>query len=65
MYPDGMLTVAGELQEKGDLAFSVSQYQVTTYFSLKQYVILCSAMLIAGAAVVFASWKLFTRTPDK
>ncbi len=65
MYPDGMLTVAGELQEKGDLAFSVSQYQVTTYFSLKQYVILCSAILIAGAAVVFASWKLFTRTPDK
>lgn len=65
MYPDGMLTVSGELQEKGDLAFSVSQYQVTTYFSLKQYVILCSAMLIAGAAVVFASWKLFTRTPDK
>ena len=64
MYPDGMLTVAGELQEKGDLAFSVSQYQVTTYFSLKQYVILCFAMLIAGAAVVFASWKLFTRTPD-
>ena len=65
MYPDGMLTVAGELQEKGDLAFSVSQYQVTTYFSLKQYVILCSAMLLAGAAVIFASRKLFIRTSGK
>lgn len=65
MYPDGMLTVAGEPQENGDLAFSVSQYHVTTCFSLKQYVILCSAMLLAGAAVVFASRKLFTRTSDK
>lgn len=51
LYPDGQLTVGGETVEHGDLAFAVYQYKVTTYFSLKQYLILCAGLIAMAVAV--------------
>ena len=59
MYAGGSLTVAGEEREKGDLAFAVYEYEVTTYFSLKQYLVLCAAMLLLAAGLVFGLRRSF------
>ncbi len=57
LYPGGSLTVAGVEQPKGDLAFSVYEYRVTTYFSLKQYLGLCVGMLGVALGVTLLCWK--------
>lgn len=57
LYPDGQLTVGGETVEKGDLAFAVYRYQVTTYFSLKQYLVLCAGLLLLSVAVTLLARK--------
>ena len=57
IYPGGTLTVAGEEQPKGDLAFAVYEYRVTTYFSLKQYLVLCAGMVAMAIGITLLSWK--------
>ena len=57
LYPGGTLTVAGEEQPKGDLAFAVYEYRVTTYFSLKQYLVLCAGMVAMAIGITLLSWK--------
>ena len=57
LYPDGQLAVGGETVEKGDLAFAVYRYQVTTYFSLKQYLALCAGLLLLSVAVTLLARK--------
>lgn len=59
MYAEGSLTVAGEEQQKGDLAFAVYEYEVTTYFSLKQYAVLCAGMLLLAAALTVGMRQMF------
>lgn len=51
MYPEGSLSISGQTIEKGDLAFSVYEYKVTTYFSLKFYLALCAALLLAAGGI--------------
>ena len=57
LYAGGSLTIGGEEQKNGDLAFAVYEYEVTTYFSLKQYVILCAGMLLLAAGVTLGVRK--------
>ena len=59
LYPDGQLSVSGETVENGDLAFAVYQYRVTTYFSLKQYLVLCAGMIMLAVGVTVLSRKMF------
>ncbi len=51
MYSGGYLTIGEEIQEKGDLAFSVYEYKVTTYFSLKFYLVLSAALLLLAGGI--------------
>jgi hypothetical protein len=51
MYSDGYLTIGEEIQEKGDLAFSVYEYKVTTYFSLKFYLVLSAVLLLLAGGI--------------
>ena len=51
MYSGGFLTAAGQPQEKGDLAFAVYEYKVTTYFSLKFYLALCAGLLLLAGGI--------------
>ena len=53
------LTVAGEEQKKGDLAFAVYEYEVTTYFSLKQYAVICAGLLLLAAGLTFGMRRAF------
>ncbi len=57
MYSGGQLTVGGEIQEKGDLAFSVYEYQVTTYFNIKVYLLLCAGILLISGGITFGMWR--------
>ena len=57
LYKDGFLTIAGEKKEKGDLAFAVYEYEVTTYFSLKQYAVLCAGLLLLAAGLTLGIRK--------
>ena len=57
LYTGGSLTIGGEEQKNGDLAFAVYEYEVTTYFSLKQYAILCAGMLLLAAGVTLGVRK--------
>ena len=57
LYRDGQLSVSGETVENGDLAFAVYQYEVTTYFSLKQYLVLCAGMILLAVGVTVLSRK--------
>ena len=59
MYAGGSLTVAGEAQKKGDLAFAVYEYEVTTYFSLKQYAVICAGLLLLAAGLTFGMRRAF------
>ena len=59
MYAGGSLTVAGETQKKGDLAFAVYEYEVTTYFSLKQYAVICAGLLLLAAGLTFGMRRAF------
>lgn len=59
MYKGGFLTVAGEEKEKGDLAFAVYEYEVTTYFSLKQYAVLCAGILLLAAGLTLGQRQFF------
>lgn len=59
LYPDGQLSVGGETVKNGDLAFAVYQYRVTTYFSLKQYLVLCAGMIMLAVGVTVLSRKMF------
>ncbi len=61
MYQGGSLSIAGEEQKNGDLAFAVYEYEVTTYFSMKQYVLLCAAMLLLTAALTLGMRHVFCR----
>ena len=61
MYQGGSLSIAGEEQKNGDLAFAVYEYGVTTYFSMKQYVLLCAAMLLLTAALTLGMRRVFRR----
>ncbi len=69
LYAGGSLTIAGEEQKKGDLAFAVYEYEVTTYFSLKQYAVICAGMLALAAGITFGMRRYFrgpravSRTP--
>ncbi|MCI8375701.1 MAG: hypothetical protein HFI29_09750 [Lachnospiraceae bacterium] len=51
LYPGGSLTIGNQTQKKGDLAFSVYEYQVTTYFNRKVYLLLSAALLFLSAAI--------------
>lgn len=51
MYPGGSLKIAGEEQKKGDLAFAVYEYEVTTYFSIKMYLFLCTGLLLLTGGI--------------
>ncbi len=51
MYPDGSLSIGGEEQPHGDLAFAVYEYEVTTYFNLKVYLMLCAGILILAGSI--------------
>ena len=57
LYEDGSLAIAGKELKNGDLAFSVYEYQVTTRFNWKVYLMLC--ILIAGlcGAVTAGIWR--------
>ena len=59
LYPDGQLSMGGETVKNGDLAFAVYQYRVTTYFSLKQYLVLCAGMIMLAVGVTVLSRKMF------
>ncbi len=62
MYPGGSLTVGAQEQKKGDLAFAVCEYKVTTYFSIKAYAVLCAGILMLAGSIVFLTrkaWKAF------
>ena len=59
LYAGGSLTIAGEEQKKGDLAFAVYEYEVTTYFSLKQYAVICAGMLALAAGLTFGMRRYF------
>ena len=51
--------MGGETVKNGDLAFAVYQYRVTTYFSLKQYLVLCAGMIMLAVGVTVLSRKMF------
>lgn len=53
MYPSGSLSIGGQENEKGDLAFAVYEYKVTTYFSLKFYLVLCAGLLLLAGGITF------------
>ena len=57
MYPDGTLTVGGEAQKNGDLVFSVYEYEITTYFSMKLYLALCTSLLLLTGGITALTWK--------
>ena len=59
LYAGGSLSIAGEEQKKGDLAFAVYEYEVTTYFSLKQYAVICAGMLALAAGITFGMRRYF------
>lgn len=51
MYPSGSLSIGDQVNEKGDLAFAVYEYKVTTYFSLKFYLVLCAGLLLPAGGI--------------
>jgi len=57
MYPHGTMYVAGEMQEKGDLVFAIYEYEVTTYFSMKMYLILCAGILLLSGGITAIAWR--------
>lgn len=61
LYGGGILSIGGEEIENGDLAFAVYEYKVTTYFSLKQYVVLCVGILGFSAAVTLGARRSFPK----
>lgn len=61
LYGGGSLSIGGEEIENGDLAFAVYEYKVTTYFSLKQYVVLCVGILGLSAAVTLGARRSFPK----
>ena len=69
LYAGGSLSIAGEEQKNGDLAFAVYEYEVTTYFSLKQYAAVCAGLLLLAAGLTFGMRRAFrgpralSRTP--
>lgn len=58
MYPGGSLAIAGEEQKNGDLAFAVYEYEITTYFSIKFYLVLCAGLLLATGLITAGMWRL-------
>ncbi|MCI8417889.1 MAG: hypothetical protein HFI33_10440 [Lachnospiraceae bacterium] len=57
LYPQGTLTIAGEEQKNGDLAFAVYEYQVTTYFNQKVYILLALVLLLLCGGIVWGIWR--------
>ena len=45
-------------QEKGDLAFAVYEYKITTYFSLKFYLALSAVLLLLAAGITVLMKRL-------
>lgn len=64
MYPGGALTIGGEEQPNGDLAFSVYEYEVTTYFNIKVYLILCAGILLLLGGITAGMRRLFDKKMD-
>lgn len=62
MYPGGSLSIAGEPQEKGDLAFAVYEYKVTTYFSIKAYLAICAGLLLLTGVLTAGMWYFFGKS---
>ena len=58
MYPGGSLTIGSQPHKKGDLAFSVYEYQVTTYFNLKVYLLLSAALLLLSTGTTILMNRL-------
>ena len=58
MYSGGYLTTGGKAQEKGDLAFAVYEYKITTYFSLKFYLALSAVLLLLAAGITVLMKRL-------
>ena len=61
MYQNGALTIGGEKQLNGDLAFSVYEYEVTTYFNLKVYLMLCAGIFILFSGITIGMRQLFDK----
>lgn len=61
MYPGGALTIGGEEQPNGDLAFSVYEYEVTTYFNIKVYLMLCAGILLLLGGITAGMQRLFDK----
>ena len=64
MYPGGALTIGGEEQPNSDLAFSVYEYEVTTYFNIKVYLILCAGILLLLGGITAGMRRLFDKKMD-
>ena len=64
MYPGGALTIGGEKQPNVDLAFSVYEYEVTTYFNIKVYLILCAGILLLLGGITAGMRRLFDKKMD-
>lgn len=61
LYPQGALTIAGEEQKNGDLAFAVYEYQVTTYFNWKVYLLLSLLLVMGCGWITFRMWRIRSR----
>ncbi len=59
MYPGGSLTIGKQEQKNGDLAFAVYEYQVTTYFNLKVYLLFCAGLLLLCGGIAFGMRKIY------
>lgn len=62
LYADGSLSIAGEEIKNGDLAFSIGEYQVTTYYNIKVYMLLCACLVLLGGAITFGVWRRGVRS---
>ena len=57
LYAQGALSIAGAEQKNGDLAFAVYEYQVTTYFNQKVYLLLALLLVLLCGGIGFGVWR--------
>lgn len=65
LYSGGSLSIGGEEKKNGDLAFSVYEYKVTTYFSLKFYLVLCACLLLLSGGITLMMKRCSQPNPQK